>query len=114
MLMRTYEHNCRTTFVNGINPFLAATERPKLDETPEEAPQSEAHLGRPPSTSVDILALLSDGIPRTADDIAIEIYGNPKSIATLLLKLTSSGKLSRTFQRRVGVRPKPLYQLWSE
>lgn len=114
MLMRTYEHNCRTTFVDGVNPFLAVAARPEVGQPEAEPAPTQITIGRPKTTQLEILELLKDGIPRTAATIAVEIYGNQKSISTLLLKLAKEGKVVATYQRRQWARPVPVYSIWSK
>ena len=111
MLMRS-AHNCRTTFVNGVNPFIpAAAFAPVPEPTPQE-PKQEQCYGNQPTLQVSIFALLADGKPRKALDIALEIDRKHKSVENKLWELAKSGVICSTLESRACVRPVPVYSLW--
>lgn len=114
MLMRTYQHDCKTTFVNGINPFvMAAAFMPA--PAPKPTPQvNHNHIGRPPILQLQIFALLSDRKPRTSREIALELDRHHKSVVNVLRKLAKAGFLSKVMKKRELVRPVTCYSLWRE
>ena len=108
-------HNCKTTFVNGVNPFIPAAAdafAPVPEPTPQE-PKGSNLTGRPPILQSQIFALLADGNPRKALDIALEIDRKHKSVENKLWELAKSGVICSTLESRACVRPVPVYSLWS-
>lgn len=111
MLMRA-AHNCKTTFVGGMNPFIpAAAFAPVPDPTPQE-PKKPKLTGRPPILQSQIFALLADRKPRTAREISLDIDRRHKSVEHVLWHLAKVGMLSSTMKKRECIRPVPVYSLW--
>lgn len=101
MLMRKYQHDCKTQFVNGINPFLGL-------------PQTGKPRARSRRVSQEaILALLADGKPRAAYEVADELDGCSSSIGATLIRMANAGLIKREMRKVPSVRPVPVYSIWS-
>lgn len=111
MLMRKYQHDCKTTFA-GPNPFLA-NQAPQ-EEVPEAEPTPEAEVRRWSGNirKPKLLEHLSDGRPRSAHEVAIELHGCAKSIGATLRRMALSGLIQCVMQPTPGQRPTPVYSIW--
>lgn len=86
-------HNCRTTFVGGINPF-------------QKRQVGVCVLQQ------KILALLADGRPRNIQDVIAETgQDSYEYVAQTLSRMHRSGKLHRELVGRSSNRPAPTYSL---
>lgn len=105
-------HNCKTTFVGGVNPFIASAAFAPVPELKPQEPKHEQCYGSQPTLQVSIFALLADGKPRKALDIALEIDRKHKSVENKLWELAKSGVICSTLESRACVRPVPFYSIW--
>lgn len=88
-------HNCKTTFVGGVNPFV------------QYKRQIEGS-----ALQRKILALLEDGRPRTIQDFIAETnHDSYEYVCQTLIRMHRSGKLHRELIGRSGNRPAPTYSL---
>ena len=106
-------HNCKTTFVHGVNPFIVAAAFAPVPEPKQQEPKGEQCYGNQPTLQVAIFALLADGKPRTALEISLEIDRRHKSVEHVLWHLAKCGMISSKLVKRECVRPVPVYSLWS-
>ena len=105
-------HNCKTTFVHGVNPFIVAAAFAPVPEPKQQEPKGSKLTGRPPILQSQIFSLLADRKPRTALEISLEIDRRHKSVEHVLWHLAKCGMISSKLVKRECVRPVPVYSLW--
>lgn len=109
MLMRTRNnHDCRTTFAGGINPFIAAG---AVRLMPAYEPASRV-AGVFCVTQNDILVVLRDGKERRICEVADATGGESNNVGQTLAKMATAGLIKREMRRVPGRKSVPFYSIW--
>lgn len=104
------QHNCRTTFAGGVNPFLLA-----MPFMPQTKPSKTVQRSMSKRELEDkIFKLLGDGIRRNLHEIQERTGGTPNALGYSLGMMARAMTIRRAMRpsHKGGVRPVP--EFWRE
>ena len=107
-MIQVSNHDCRTTFAGGINPFIAAG---AVRLMPAYEPASRV-AGVFCVTQNDILVVLRDGKERRICEVADATGGESNNVGKTLAKMATAGLIRREMRRVPGRKSVHFYSIW--
>lgn len=107
-MIQVSNHDCRTTFAGGINPFIAAgAVRLMAGYEPVSRVAGVFYV-----TQNDILVVLLDGKERRICEVADATGVDSNNVGQTLAKMATAGLIKREMRRVPGRKSVPFYSIW--